>query len=372
MASNPISISINVDDPVNSMTQSSTSPKVKRGRRSKKEIAETKLLKETSATAVIPDDVDTKPIPKKRGRKPKGGKIVEEILVEKNDSIDKPNVMLHLKCYVADLNCKGHHEPDFSEATINSYDENSLNYHVVGNDPAVNAPTTVFQDVCTGDGPDVNRIMTIDVDLPTDVHTKHPDIVSDTSATRDLWKKLKALEQLLHINSVPDSKSACFWCSYEFDNPPIYIPKFFLKSAYHVYGCFCSPECATAHLMKENIDSSSKFERYSLLNSIYNKVFGYTKNIKPAPDPHYLLGRFCGNLTIQEYRALLKSDRLFLVVDKPLTRILPELHEDNDEFIINNKIIPTSNNFNVKRKIKNSIQKANTATGENFGIFSMV
>ena len=23
---------------------------------------------------------------------------------------------------------------------------------------------------------------------------------------------------------------------------------------------------------------------------------------KPAPDPHYLLDRFCGNLTIQEYK----------------------------------------------------------------------
>ena len=33
-----------------------------------------------------------------------------------------------------------------------------------------------------------------------------------------------------------------------------------------------------------------------------------------------------GNLTIQEYRKLLKSERLLLIVDKPLTRILPELH----------------------------------------------
>ena len=32
------------------------------------------------------------------------------------------------------------------------------------------------------------------------------------------------------------------------------------------------------------------------------------------------------------------SKTLFLLVDKPLTRILPELYEDND-FIINNKII---------------------------------
>jgi hypothetical protein len=62
-----------------------------------------------------------------------------------------------------------------------------------------------------------------------------------------------------------------------------------------------------------------------------------------------MLDKFYGNLTIQEYRALLKSERLFLIVDKPLTRILPEFHEDNDEFIINNKIIP-SNNYQIKKK----------------------
>ena len=133
----------------------------------------------------------------------------------------------------------------------------------------------------------------------------------------------------------------------------------------------------------KKIDSSSKFERYSLLNNLYNKVFEYKKNIKPAPDPHYFLERFCGNLTIQEYRQLLKSDRLFLIVDKPLTRVLPELHEDNDEFIINNKIIPTSSNYNLKKKGKIEAvntgnmttslpSAANEKSGSNFGIFSMV
>jgi hypothetical protein len=40
-------------------------------------------------------------------------------------------------------------------------------------------------------------------------------------------------------------------------------------------------------------------------------------------------------LTIQEYRLLLKNERILIVVDKPLSRILPELHEDNDDFINN-------------------------------------
>ena len=87
--------------------------------------------------------------------------------------------------------------------------------------------------------------------------------------------------------------------------------------------------------MKENIDDSSKFDQYNLLNQIYSKIYNYKKNIKPAPNPYFLLDKFYGSLTIQEYRKLLNSEHMLLVIDKPLTRILPELHEDTDEFILN-------------------------------------
>ena len=40
------------------------------------------------------------------------------------------------------------------------------------------------------------------------------------------------------------------------------------------------------------------------MNNIYGKAFNYEKNIKPAPNPHYMLERYCGNLSIQEYRSL--------------------------------------------------------------------
>jgi hypothetical protein len=116
--------------------------------------------------------------------------------------------------------------------------------------------------------------------------------------------------------------------------------------------------------MGEHIDSSSKFERYHLLNNIYAKIYDYTKNIKPAPNPYYMLDKYYGNLSIQEYRSLLRNERLFLIVDKPLTRILPELHEDNDDFIINNKIIPSNGSQNTK-KTKNS---KNSILNNNFGL----
>ena len=154
----------------------------------------------------------------------------------------------------------------------------------------------------------------------------------DDVNVKDMSAKLKQLKIQLYKNSLhSEKKSACFWCTYDFDNAPCYIPKYEMDGTIYGYGSFCRPECAVAYLMRETIDDSTKFDRYHLLNQIYSKVYECKKNIKPAPDPHYLLDKFYGNLTIQEYRRLLKTEHLLLVIDKPLTRILPELHEDTDD-----------------------------------------
>jgi hypothetical protein len=159
---------------------------------------------------------------------------------------------------------------------------------------------------------------------------------TDNINIKDINAKLKILKVQLYKNAIQlDKKSACFWCTYDFDNIPCHIPKYELDDTIFGYGSFCRPECAVAYLMKENIDDSTKFERYQLLNQIYSKIYGCKKNIKPAPNPYYLLEKYYGNLTIQEYRKLLKTEHLLLVIDKPLTRILPELHEDNEDMIMN-------------------------------------
>ena len=290
---------------------------------------------------------EDKPVAKKRGRKPKGGKIIQQIVPLNNNKEPKPNVILHLKCSLKDL--QSNLIQGFEIQSFNFQPTNQLTYDIINSEPNIfnkQEPPKIAYDE-------------IDYDDDDDRSIKDND-------TKEVWKKLKVLEHNLHINNISDKKSACFWCTYEFDNPPVYIPKHFIKDSYHVYGCFCSPECATAYLMEENIDSSAKFERYHLINHIYSKIYDYKKNIKPAPNPYYMLEKYYGNLTIQEYRSLLRNERLFLVVDKPLTRILPELHEDNDDFIINNKIIP-SNNYQFKKKLQKK-QTKNNILSERFGL----
>ena len=270
-------------------------------------------------------EVIEKPPAKRRGRKPKGGKIVQNATSGDDDVKSEPNIILHLKCSLKDL------ETDVT-SNIESYNflsntKNELLYEVITK-PVDEEPVSVEDK--TSDTTDENKL-------------------DEQPKTNEILNKLKMLENDLYHNNINNKKSACFWCTCDFDNQPIYIPKFFIKDSYNVYGCFCTPECAAASLMNENIDSSVKFERYQLLNHIYSKIHDYSKNIKPAPNPYYMLDKYYGNLTIQEYRMLLRKDRLFLVVDKPLTRVLPELHEDNDDFIINNKVIP-SNTYKIKRK----------------------
>jgi len=292
---------------------------------------------------------DSKPLAKKRGRKPKGGKIIQQSTAINSNKETKPNIILHLKCSIKELQFNS-----MSNNEIQSYNfNNQLSFDII------NDESNVFNKNYQND--------TINIQTKINEHEiDYDDNSNKENDIRELWRKLKVLEHNLHINNICDKKSACFWCTYEFDNPPVYIPKYYIKESYHVYGCFCSPECATAYLMEECIDSSVKFERYHLINHIYSKIYDYKKNIKPAPNPYYMLEKYYGNLSIQEYRSLLRNERLFLIVDKPLTRIFPELHEDNDDFIINNKIIP-SNTYQIKKKLQKKQTKTNILS-EKFGL----
>jgi hypothetical protein len=287
-------------------------------------------------------------LPKKRGRKPKGGKLV----TKKQDSINLnhsvANIVLHLKCSMQDLNDHNTnikqmvsdpmiYNPTIPPSILTYNNDNSI-FASFDNNNSIEKPIEkkdyAYAEFEPKNLSSVSNIchscsMKICDELP--INNEEDDDIN----IKDINSKLKRLKIQLYKNSNPDKKSACFWCTYEYDNPSCYIPKYENDDQIFGYGSFCRPECSVAYLMKENLDDSTKFERYHLLNQIYSKVYDYKKNIKPAPNPYFLLDKFYGNLTIQEYRKLLKTEHMLLVIDKPLTRILPELHEDNEDFIMN-------------------------------------
>ncbi len=309
--------------------------KKRRGRKPKSQISEEQV------NIVIQE----KAAPKKRGRKPKGGKIITELEKKNNDDNVQHNVILHLKCNSDDLN-------------ITQKENLPESFHITSQ---VKAAELNFNSIDEDNHEKINPV--------PETNNKVEDI--DTTANniqmKTIWKKIKELQKLFYFNNVFSKKSSCFWCTCEFDNPAIYIPKYQMNDNYHVYGCFCSPECSVSYLMNENIDTSQKFERYQMLNYIYGKAYNYSKNIQPAPSPYYLLDKYFGNLSIQEYRKLLSNERLLIVIDKPLTRIFPEIHEENNDFISNkNSVVPSNSAFQIKKKSATKNTKTNSLT-EKFG-----
>ena len=85
----------------------------------------------THETQVDTEDEETihKQVLKKRGRKPKGGKIIQQVIPVDNQINDKPNVILHLKCSMKDL------QNSINSNIVDSYTfnaKNNLCYDVIG------------------------------------------------------------------------------------------------------------------------------------------------------------------------------------------------------------------------------------------------
>lgn len=314
-------------------------PKKKRGRKPK------------SQTLEAQNEIQTEvQVPKKRGRKPKGGKIVAPLQEVNNNISFKENVILHLKCKLGNI-----------EKQVNI---DHIDYH---NIELVNSKMNSLQFEALHHKDNENENEYEEKHIQDEDIDESQKMKNDSYHKKIINKKLKELQKLFYSDSLYGKRSSCFWCTCEFDGHPIYIPRSKVKNNYHVYGCFCSPECGVAHLMGQLIDTSQKYERYQMMNYIYGSIFDYNQNIKPAPDPHYLLDKFYGNMNIEEYRALLNSHNLIMFIEKPLTHIFPELHDENYEQLSSkDKIIPSTSSFQIKRKSKKNATKLETMM-ENFG-----
>lgn len=306
--------------------------KRKRGRKSKKELEFIKKY-ELENNVKLNDKENKKP--KKRGRKPKGGKIVSQNdILNNTNEVNHQNIIIHLKCFEDDLN----NDDLISDIRYNPNIESFKPY-----------TNELHED--TGTLSCYNIEVDIKNVLENENENKEELIQQNNNSnneTKLLWEKLKTLQTKLHTNNVSNKQSSCFWCTYEFNNPAISIPLHEVNGNYKGYGCFCSPECAVGYLFDEHIDISKKWERYSLMNTLYKDVYLYKDNINPAPKPHYLLDKFYGDLTIDEYRKLNMNSNtsgILMVVNKPMTRIMPELFQD-----VNNKVIENKSKYKLSRK----------------------
>ena len=70
-----------------------------------------------------------KPIAKKRGRKPKGGKIIQQVVSVNNNKEVKSNIILHLKCFLKDLQDSKIFTSNIE--TFNFSNSNKLSYEIL-------------------------------------------------------------------------------------------------------------------------------------------------------------------------------------------------------------------------------------------------
>ena len=125
--------------------------------------------------------------PKKRGRKPKGGKIMEAAAPMDVAPEVMHNVILHLRCSSAEL--------------LQSRFE----------------PTGGVE--------------------PYSLESGHT-VVTSSNDSMSVQQKMTVLATNLHTNEI-NARSDCFWCTYPYDTPPVFIPKCRVGEQYQVYGSFC-------------------------------------------------------------------------------------------------------------------------------------
>ena len=340
---------------------------------------------------VSPNQIHKGQINKKRGRKPKAGFILNSGS-GLYDTSEVPNIILHLKCHLSDLKTNESisnygYTPAISEVESYTLTSNYLQSsdvyqpHNIDCDDDDDEDNDHDHDGDNGDGnarenkdnndsennksaagaaitalANANQSHTNPVSVKRLEATDSAIQVINQRNQKEIMKKINRLKYSFHngeaIQTKINHKSACFWDTCEFDGPIYYIPIMIVNGVFQVSGCYCSPECAVAALLKEPLDTSSKFERLHLLHLLYGT--SSNKGFKPAPNPNYLLDKYYGNLTIQEYRTLLKGPQMIHIVNKPLTHILPELYEDNNDFLVNSKVIPT-NSLKMKKKYKTMV-----------------
>lgn len=326
--------------------------KKKKGRKSKLVDDIEKIQKKRGRKPKVKDpdyNGDSEKIPKKRGRKPKE-KIYSVKELPKTFFEDNKNETFILHLPIKTSEDKEQYIP------IPNHNDN---YSYYNNDDNMLLTQVDLLDTKTLEyAYDINL-------LSTDKNISYINNKEDEMKTNKIIKK--NLKNILYefINANNDkvwpekTDIHCWWCCHQFTSIPCAMPEYYKKEKFYVSGCFCSFNCTASYNFSKNDDNM--WERYSLLNLMYKKLYNNNKFIKInlAP-PREVLKIFGGFMSIEEFREnSLKNEKTFHVIKPPLISIIPKIEENisnssknskNPFPIINENILnKTQNNLKLKR-----------------------
>jgi hypothetical protein len=170
--------------------------------------------------------------------------------------------------------------------------------------------------------------------------------------------KVVSLLQDFHLKNLNDewplsTNICCYWCCNNFTTPPLGIPVKLVDGRFHVFGCFCSLECAAAFNSSDiNISVDEAFNRYALINQLA-RALGIKKNIRAAP-PRFALAMFGGHMSIEEFRS---SNSMSIVNFPPMMTVTQQVEEINENDVLQDyKYIPIDderiNQYKERLKLK--------------------
>jgi hypothetical protein len=231
--------------------------------------------------------------------------------------------------------------------------------------PLHTAPSTLSPDAYD----DHDSFLSKPLDLETDSQS-HPvpsepinllQSVPDT--TNRVVELLKDFEEKNKQNEWPSTTSIhCYWCCQKFPSVPFGIPVKYNGNKFHVYGCFCSLECAAAYNLKNYDSIDEMWERYMLINMLSRRI-GHKDQVIPAPS-RLALKEFGGYMDINEFRRFTDSKKLISVNFPPMMTLTQQIEEINGSDLTNDyKYIPIDtdriNKYKEKIKLKRSKPIAN-------------
>lgn len=275
--------------------------------------------------------MDETPVKKKRGRKPKikEEKPPEEKVKKKrgrkplnlsdinNTKIKPVKIAEDGECLVAHIPLSCSEDDKTSDDIISSHliDLNNTNAEKY-NDMNKNDLIEVINKL---------KLVISSIDKSKTIKTKYKN-------SNEFMEKNKTVRELnttmVHLdNNIEKSKDIkCWWCCHSFCNEPSFLPDHVTDNVYHVFGYFCSLNCAQAYNYDRN--DHKIWQRANLINLLYNEVNEHKKKIVPSP-PRETLTIFGGFKSIEDFRKdslIMRKDVRMIM--PPMKSIIPLIEED--------------------------------------------
>lgn len=237
---------------------------------------------------------------KKRRGRPKKTQMISpnpkiKIPLNDNDSYEEDEIILHLPISRDDIKSLGLsscvEESTEKNALSDSEDESSSEKDAKSNDPSFKQLGLIIKKL-KEENDELKRFLTdITPMYFTDVKIYPVD--------------LELFDMQNNLLVPKKTNICCWWCTYQFDWLPTFLPEKYSDGKFYVTGCFCSFNCKAAYNL--NLNDSKVWERYSLIKQLYYMI--NKDKIKSISDieiniagPRELLEKFGGPMTINEFR----------------------------------------------------------------------